>query len=699
MNKTLVAALLAGSTMIVLACDAGSGAATDTNAAEVAASVTPDFIEGQVKGPDGAPEAGVWVIAETRSLDTPYRKIVVTDDAGRFVIPELPEADYKVWVRGYGLADSSRVAAERGGMLDLVVEPAASEQAAAAIYPANYWLSLMELPEPGTAEPGTAEPKADWSNYFKLGCQLCHQMGSAMTRHFGREQLDEGLKKASYMDVTANGLGREVLLDVMTDWSGRINAGEVPPQPPRPTGAERNVVITQWDWGDGFAYVHDLVATDKRDPTRYPNGKLFGVDIGNDRVLTLDPINHRADMIDVPTRDGFDTPWCEQTYQPLGRDDVIDVGLGSLGCPAEGGETPFHGRYHNPANPHNPMLDDTGRVWLTTQIRREWGQDLPEFCKDDPVIAENYHHRQLGWYDPKHGEFELIDTCYGTHHLQFDTDGVLWTSGDSHVIGWFDPSRYDPERPETLAQAQGWSELVVDSNGDGEADTALEGFIYGVNPALSDGSVWISQPGGAPGAPLDFRGRISRYDPERDRHEAYIAPRPAAGPRGLDVDSNGIVWVAFGGSGHLGRFDRSQCQQHWGLGEQCPEGWTLYRSPGPQMRSGDAPEQRQSADFHYYLWVDLFGTLGMGDNLVILNGTGSDSLLAFDPESEAFTVIRVPYPLNTFTRLLDGRIDDADAGWKGRALWFNNALDPVLHSEHPSSYVGKVQMRPDPLAR
>jgi len=62
-------------------------------------------------------------------------------------------------------------------------------------------------------------------------------------------------------------------------------------------------------------------------------------------------------------------------------------------------------------------------------------------------------------------------------------------------------------------------------------------------------------------------------------------------------------------------------------------------------------------------------------------------------------VIRVPYPLNTFTRGLDGRIDDASAGWKGRGLWFTNGLDPLLHSEIAQSYVGKVQLRPDPLAR
>src|SRR6201995_5379182 len=64
--------------------------------------VGPNAMGGVVMGPKG-PEAGVWVIAETNDLPTKYVKIVVTDDQGRYVIPDLPKATYDVWVRGYGL--------------------------------------------------------------------------------------------------------------------------------------------------------------------------------------------------------------------------------------------------------------------------------------------------------------------------------------------------------------------------------------------------------------------------------------------------------------------------------------------------------------------------------------------------------------------------------------------------------------------
>ena len=646
-----------------------------------------DFIDGTVASTTG-PEAGVWVIAATDALPTPYRKIVVTDDAGRFVIPELPDVDYRVWVRGYGLTDSEKVTARPGRTLALTATPAASRQAAAAIFPASYWLSLFDVPE----------HDADWSSNFKLACQLCHQVGSAITRTRTRDLFDLGLKKASYMNTTADGLGRARLLDALADWSSRIAAGETPEPPPRPSGIERNVVITQWAWGDAFTYAHDEVATDKRDPTKYARGPIFGVDLANDGLLSLDPVTHTAAVSRIPTLGGYDVPWCELTYKPLGAAEALPAGFGSLGCPAPGGVSGFEDRYANPANPHNPMMDARGRVWITTQVRREWADDLPAFCKAAPEIVKNYHHRQLGWYDTASKTFQLIDTCYGTHHLQFDANGVLWTSGDSYVIGWFDPNEYDPARPETLERAQGWAEVVVDSDGDRKPDTPLAGFNYGVIPNPVDGSVWTAQPGGDPGGPPGYRGRLVRFDPASRMFEAFTPPRPGAGPRGVDVDSNGIVWAALGGSGHLARFDRSKCKTTWGTGEQCAEGWKLYQSPGPLMRTHDSSDSRQSADFHYYLFVDQFDTLGLGKDVVILNGTGSDSLLAFDQRTEQFTIIRVPYPLNTYTRGLDGRIDDAKRGWKGRGLWFTNGLDPILHSEIGQSYVGHVQVRPDPLA-
>ena len=114
-------------------------------------------ISGVVRSVDGG-EAGVWVIAETSDLKTTFRKIVVTDDNGRYLVPDLPEAEYSVWVRGYGLLDSQKQLARGGDEVDIKAEVAAFPGQAAQIYPANYWYSLLEVPAaadfPGTGPEG-----------------------------------------------------------------------------------------------------------------------------------------------------------------------------------------------------------------------------------------------------------------------------------------------------------------------------------------------------------------------------------------------------------------------------------------------------------------------------------------------------------------------------------------------------------------
>src|SRR5881392_4330970 len=108
--------------------------------------IDPDDIGGVVTSVKG-PEAGVWVIAETTDLPTKFARIVVTDDQGRYVLPDLPRAAYQVFVRGYGLVDSPRVAAKPGQHLDLTAVVAPDGRAAAQVYPANYWLTLLRLPK------------------------------------------------------------------------------------------------------------------------------------------------------------------------------------------------------------------------------------------------------------------------------------------------------------------------------------------------------------------------------------------------------------------------------------------------------------------------------------------------------------------------------------------------------------------------
>ena len=492
-------------------------------------------------------------------------------------------------------------------------------------------------------------------------------------------------------------------------WSDRIATGDVPPEPPRPQGVERNLVLTMWEWGGETSYVHDEVTTDKRRPTVNGNGLVYGVSISNDALLITDTQAHRSVELAIPLREA-------------GVPSYFPTEPGFEPSPYWGDEIIFDA----PANPHNPMMDGQGRLWLTSAIRQRRN---PSWCQEgsDHPSAQYFplgqSGRQVSVYDPKTEAFVLIDSCFNTHHLQFaeDAQDTLWLSGGIQVIGWLDTKQYDETADERAAQ--GWCPTVIDTNGDGvitkpwnepndpidpSRDTRTAGFAYGaiVNPV--DGSAWFTRTG-------PFPGRLVRLDrgdnpPETCIAEVYEPPYdnaavPSEGwgfsPRGIDVTRDGIIWTALSGSGHLASFDRSKCQVLNGpaaTGQHCAEGWTLYPSPGPQM---DGVELSGSADFHYYNWVDQFNTLGLGENIPIAAGSGSDSLLALDPETKEWVVLRVPYPLGFYSRGLDGRIDDPNGGWKGRGLWANFGSNLNWHVEGGKgtrSSVVHFQLRLHPLA-
>ena len=414
-------------------------------AAQPAVMIDADDIGGVVRSASG-PEAGVWVIAETDDLATKYRKTVVTDDQGRYVLPDLPDASYGVWVRGYGLVDSSPVTGEPGQTLDLTASTAPSPQEAAQVYPANYWYSLIEVPGkdqfPGTGARGNGIPprmrtQAHYIDQLKQECQLCHQLGNKPTRELVNPEDFDSTKDAwehrlkagqrgAYMFSVLNSGGRDSLLDTYASWTDRITAGAVPSAPPRPSGRERDVVLTMWDWGNQVSYVHDEVATDKRNPQINANGPIYGVDIGNDKLVIVDPTTHQAREIKLPVRD---TPG-EGDFRSFFPDSQPEPSL------YWGDELMFN----NPGNPHNPMMDAKGRVWFTHQIR---GPGNPDWCREgsDNPFAKHYPRerapRHVAYFDPETEEVELIDTCFNTHHLQFgsDDDDMLYLNSVNNVIG------------------------------------------------------------------------------------------------------------------------------------------------------------------------------------------------------------------------------------------------------------------------
>ena len=686
--------------------------------------VDEDDIGGVVTGPNG-PEAGVWVIAETLDLPTKFVKIVVTDEQGRYVVPDLPDATYDVWVRGYGLVDSAKVRSAPGRTLNLTAVVAPNERAAAQYYPAGYWFSLIEVPGrsefPGTGPEGNGispdvQSQAAWIRSLKSGgCTACHALGNRATREIPPElgefdslvaawdrRIQSG-QAGGNMNRGLNQMGRRRALEMFADWTDRIVAGEVPEAPPRPRGIERNVVISSWDWADPTAYLHDEISTDKRDPTVNANGPIYGaLEASADYVPVLDPVRHTATQVPVPVRDP-ETP--------------VAAGPPLAPSPYWGDEAIWDSQ----ANVHNPMLDAQARVWLTSRVRPP--ETLP-FCRegsDHPsarAFPTERAGRHLAVYDPATDEMTLIATCFGTHHLIFaeDENDTLWTSGGGQVIGWLNTKMFletgDEER------SQGWTALVVDTNGNGRRDDYVEpgepidptkdmrlrSGYYGVAVNPNDGTIW--------GSSLGFPGAVLRLDPGPNPSttaltEIYETPwgnpnAPVQGysPRGMDIDRNGVVWTPLA-SGHMASFDRSKCRGPLNgpraTGQHCPEGWTLHPEPLPQLKG---LSDSGSAEASYYTWVDQFDTFGLGRNVPINTGNASEALLALvDGE---WVVARVPYPLGFYTKWLDGRIDDPNGGWKGKGLWATWGTRAPFHAETGKGTPSKVahfQLRPDPLAK
>src|SRR5438309_326863 len=483
--------------------------------------LAPTDIGGVVSSVNGA-EAGVWVIAETNDLPTKFAKIVVTDDRGRYLIPELPKARYTVWARGYGLVDSHKVPATPGTALNLQARVAPSAAAAAEYHPAIYWYSMLRAPLPaefpGTGPDGNGinpalKSQDQWLDIAKTnGCYGCHAAGH----------------KANQVKMLV------------------------------------------------------------RDPAT--------------------PSSKNAPMLPSPFW-GEERIWDSQTSM------------------------------------HNPMLDEKGRVWFTSRVRPPAN---PDFCKKGsdhpsaklfPVESANRH---LSMYDPKSGRITLISTCFPTHHLVFaeDANHTLWTSAGgpgSGVLGWLNRKMFDETGDEV--RSQGWTALVLDTNGNGKRDDYVEpnqpvdpakdkrivAAFYGIAVNPADGTIW--------GSVLGFPGHVIRVNPGPDPAatalaEVFEPPLPGYGPRGMDIDRNGVVWAPLS-SGHLASFDRRLCKGPLNgptaTGQHCPEGWTLYPFPGPQLRG---VTESGSAEASYYAWVDQFDTFGLGRNVPLATGNANESLIA-----------------------------------------------------------------------
>jgi hypothetical protein len=680
----------------------------DVRAAEIGGVVTSS----------NGPEGGVWVIAETTDLPTKFARIVVTDDQGRYLIPDLPSANYSVWVRGYGLVDSPKMRAKPGTILNLTAILAPNEAAAAHYYPAAYWYALLKIPPASDFGGATDIPKNitqdNWLRQMNnVDCIGCHQLGQEATRMIPAElgKFDSGAE--AWQRRIMSGQAGEMMTNRIAgqfggvpykyfgDWTDRIAKGELPKaKPPRPAGEERNIVVTSWEWSKPDKYLHDLISSDRRYPSVNANGPLYGSpEYSTDNMPILDPKTNKVSFFKMPVRDA---------QMP------VSLGPGHAGAVKPTADSPYWGGevlWDTRANNHNAMFDKQGRIWLAATVR---GMDNPDWCKkgSDNQYAKEFpidkSPRQVALLDPKTMKYEFIDTCFGTHHPQFgyDADNTLWLSGTGPVAGWVNTRIWDETHD--AQKAVGWTPFILDTNGNGKRDaytdpgqpadankdTRIIGGSgpYAVMPNPKDGSVWYTV--GVFGGQAGFM----RFDPKTQLSEYFVMPKPGVGIRGGDIDADGVAWGSES-SGHLVSFDRRLCKGPLNgptaTGNHCPEGWKFYKYPGP----GFEGFEDRSVEASYYTWVDQHNTVGLGENIPISTANLNDGFVAL--KNGKMVILRIPYPMGFYAKGLDGRIDDPNAGWKGRGLWSTNGdRTPWLMEtgKGSSPRAVHIQIRPDPLA-
>ena len=315
--------------------------------------------------------------------------------------------------------------------------------------------------------------------------------------------------------------------------------------------------------------------------------------------------------------------------------------------------------------------------------------------------------RQLSMYDPKTGKWSLIDTCFTTQHLYFakDANNTLWTSAggpDSGVVGWLNTKMYEQTGDE--AKSQGWTPLIIDTNGNGKRDEYVEAnqpldpkkdkrimaAFYGVQPSPVDDSIW-GQSMDVGFSRIDQPGYIIRLVPGSNPSqtalaEIYLPPDIGYGSRGIDLDLNGVVWTTLS-SGHLASFDRRKCKGPLNgpaaaTGKHCPEGWTLYQFPGRSSKASPIPAAPTTP-----ITSGSIATTRLGSEPTCRSRRPMAASRCLALVNGKFVNIHIPYPMGFFSKNVDGRIDDPE-----RRL---ERARPVDHARHAH---GVPQRRRDQLA-
>lgn len=480
-------------------------AATGLLVAWAAAAAATEGVRGRVRDPGGEPIAGAMV---TIARGEPAHRVTVfSAENGSFRMPALQtQGVASIRARRIGWRDAQRddVMLADGQWLDLVLEPETDPAAVAAQLPANRWfqLALERVEEPEQREE------------LKRQCTYCHQQGSWATR---RVREPEEWRKVLALMGRMGGLLSRDLRERLPELFNSAYAPEhavaalteglgTPDFEPPPPPEVRAAVIDEWDLGGRASMQHDMLV--------HPDGRIYSVDMTQDRLYRMDP------RVPDAAREAWEIPAGDL---PIGG---VFASMGPPDVPTSNARV----------GPHSLQVAPDGAVWITLAL----GNQLARF---DPA-SETFTFHELG-------------RGYYPHTLRFDARGRIWFSiAASNHLGMFDPLSGKslelrlPSR--TLGQAVAmrmmpfllWLGRHVDLR-----DRAAEGdgftapIPYGVDIA-PDGAVWFSQ--------LNEH-RIGRVDP--DTFEIEMVDTPFSAPRRMRFDGKGRLWIPGFSSGVVASFD------------------------------------------------------------------------------------------------------------------------------------------------
>jgi streptogramin lyase len=474
--------------------------------AAIAAGPAP--LAGRVTDETGAAIHGALVTARHPELarDT----TVYTDPDGHFALPALEPGAYHVRARRPGFRDQTITVALDGvpARSRLVLERESDPRELAWQLPANRWLALAvaHLPDDAAREE------------FVRQCTFCHQQGSWATRvQRDPEEWRKILVLMARMGGTLSSRVRSALpaaLNAAYDESSYVPAlGRRFTPPPPPSAAAARAVITEWEVGGIASMQHDLAV--------HPDGRIYAVDMTQDKLYRLDPRSGERRTFDIPRGDS-----------PLGG--------------VFAAQQPIPANADSHVGPHSLQIAPDGAVWITLAL----GNKITRF-------------------DPINERFDVFVQEEGLypHTLRFDARGRVWyTLAVSNQVATLDPAT-GARRVFTLP-ARTWREAAavravpwvlwlsryvrLDPEQAGDAPTLPVPYGIDVGP---DGGIWFSQ--------LNAQ-RIGRLDPESG--DIRLVDTPFSAPRRLRFDSRGNLWIPGFSSSVLARFDpRSGAFQTWSL--------------------------------------------------------------------------------------------------------------------------------------